>query len=149
MSSRCVKCGAEVSGSPRGCPVCGEPLGAQQPKRDVPPSRLDERLARLGFIEEVNLTAHLSRQHAVPSIYLEEFAIAPEVVALVPGSLAWRHRVMPVNRVGASLVLAMVDPGDSEARGAIRNWTHLNVEVVVASERSLFWALERYYPTHE
>ena len=46
--------------------------------------RLGFNLTKLGYIEETELTAFLSKQYGVPSINLAEFEIDPEVIKLVP-----------------------------------------------------------------
>src|SRR5204862_435600 len=69
--------------------------------------RIGYHLTKLGFIEESELTNFLSKQYGVPSINLKEFDIDGEVVKLVPKEVAEKHQCIPVNRAGASLILAM------------------------------------------
>src|SRR5436190_6584552 len=102
-------------------------------------------LTKLGFIEESELTNFLSKQYGVPSIYLKEFDIDMEVVKLVPKEVAEKHQYIPVNRAGASLILAMSDPSNFYAIDDIKFLTGYNVEVVVASEQAIKEALEKYY----
>src|SRR5213082_234165 len=107
--------------------------------------RIGYHLTKLGFIEESELTNFLSKQYGVPSINLKEFDIDPEVVKLVPKDVAEKHQCVPVNRAGASLILAMSDPSNIYAIDDIKFLTGYNVEVVVASEQAIKEALERYY----
>ncbi|MFL5369454.1 MAG: type II secretion system protein GspE, partial [Myxococcales bacterium] len=107
--------------------------------------RIGYHLTKLGFIEESELTSFLSKQYGVPSINLKEFDIDPEVVKLVPRDVAEKHQCVPVNRAGASLILAMSDPSNIYAIDDIKFLTGYNVEVVVASEQAIKEALERYY----
>ncbi|MFL5378001.1 MAG: type IV-A pilus assembly ATPase PilB [Myxococcales bacterium] len=107
--------------------------------------RIGYHLTKLGFIEESELTSFLSKQYGVPSINLKEFDIDPEVVKLVPRDVAEKHQCVPVNRAGASLILAMSDPSNIYAIDDIKFLTGYNIEVVVASEQAIKEALERYY----
>src|SRR6266404_5505430 len=93
--------------------------------------RIGYHLTKLGFIEESELTSFLSKQYGVPSINLKEFAE--------------KHQCIPVNRAGASLILAMSDPSNIYAIDDIKFLTGYNVEVVVASEQAIKEALEKYY----
>jgi len=107
--------------------------------------RIGYHLTKLGFIEESELTSFLSKQYGVPSINLKEFDIDAEVVKLVPKEVAEKHQCIPVNRAGASLILAMSDPSNIYAIDDIKFLTGYNVEVVVASEQAIKEALDKYY----
>ena len=72
--------------------------------------RLGNTLARLGYVEESQLINFLSRQYGVPSINLEEVELPEEVVKLIPREVCERHSLVPVNRQGSSLIVAMSDP---------------------------------------
>lgn len=102
-------------------------------------------LAKLGYLEESQLINFLSRQYGVPSINLDEMEISDDVIKLVTKDVAQRHKLVPIARQGATLIVAMSDPGNIYAMDDIKFLTGLNVEVVVASETSIIAALERYY----
>src|SRR5258705_7539338 len=74
--------------------------------------RLGQNLTRLGIIDENELTSFLSKQYGVPSINLGEFDIDPAVISLIPKEVAEKHQVIPVNRAGSTLILAMADPSN-------------------------------------
>ena len=107
--------------------------------------RLGFNLTRLGYIEESELTAFLSKQYGVPSINLAEFEIDPEVIKLVPQEVSEKHQVVPVNRAGASLIVAMADPSNIFAIDDLKFLTGYNIEVVVASDGAIREAITKYY----
>jgi type IV pilus assembly protein PilB len=107
--------------------------------------RIGSLLVRSGAIAEHDLTSFLSKQYGVPAISLKDFDIDEEVLKLVPRSTAEKHQVVPVNRAGASLIVAMSDPSNIFAIDDIKFLTGYNVEVVVASEQALKEAIEKYY----
>ena len=109
--------------------------------------RLGYHLTKLGYIQEHELTGFLSKQYGVPPINLRDFDIDPEVIKLVPREVCEKHNVIPVNRAGASLILAMSDPSNIFAIDDIKFLTGYNIEVVVASEEAIKEATERYYTT--
>jgi type IV pilus assembly protein PilB len=110
--------------------------------------RLGFNLTKLGYIEESELTSFLSKQYGVPSINLSEFEIDPEVIKLVPKEVAEKHQVIPVNRAGASLIVAMADPSNIFAIDDLKFLTGYNIEVVVASDGAIRESIDKYY-THE
>jgi type IV pilus assembly protein PilB len=107
--------------------------------------RIGSLLVKQGSIAESDLTGFLSKQYGVPSIDLKEFEIDPEVLKLVPKATAEKHMVVPVNRTGASLVVAMSDPSNIFAIDDIKFLTGYSIDVVVASEQTIREAIDRLY----
>ena len=107
--------------------------------------RLGNALIKTGAIPEEDLTQFLSKQYGVPAVNLGEFDIDPEVIALVPKDVAIRHRVVPVNRAGSSLIVAIADPSNILAIDDLKFVTGYNIEAVVASDVGISDAIERYY----
>ena len=107
--------------------------------------RLGYSLTKLGYIAESELTNFLSKQYGVPSINLAEFDVDEDVIAVVPKEVAQRHRCIPINRAGASLIVAMTDPSNIYAIDDLKFITGYNIEVVVASEAAVEEAFTRYY----
>ena len=108
-------------------------------------ARLGYSLMKLGMLDEQELTSFLAKQYGVPSINLADFEISPDVLQLVPAELAKRHQLLPVNRAGATLIVAMSDPANIYAIDDLKFRTGLNIEVVVASEVAIDEAITRYY----
>jgi type IV pilus assembly protein PilB len=107
--------------------------------------RLGASLVKLGFIKEEELAAFLSRQYGVPSINLGEFEIDPNVIKLISNEVATKYQLVPVNRAGATLIVAMADPSNIFAIDDIKFMTGYNVEIVVASEAGIKAAIDKYY----
>ncbi|MDP6935032.1 MAG: type II secretion system protein GspE, partial [Myxococcota bacterium] len=107
--------------------------------------RLGYQLTKLGFVEETDLVSFLSKQYGVPSISLSEIEIDGEVLKLIPKEVVNRHQVIPVNRSGNTIIVAMSDPSNIYAIDDIKFVTNFNVEVVVASDQAIAEAIEAYY----
>ena len=110
--------------------------------------RLGYQLTKMGFIEENELTACLSKQYGVPSIDLTEFDIESDIIKLIPKEVVLKHQVIPINRPGSTLIVAMADPSNIFAIDDIKFLTGYNVEVVVASEEAVEGAVEKYYTSN-
>src|SRR5207253_2249269 len=82
--------------------------------------RLGIALTKLGFIDEKDLTNFLAKQYGVPSINLSDFEIAADVIALVPPELSRRHLLIPINKTGSTLIVAMSDPSNIYALDDLR-----------------------------
>ena len=110
--------------------------------------RLGYQLTKMGFIEENELTAFLSKQYGVPSIDLNEFDIEGDIIKLIPKEVVLKHQVIPVNRTGSTLIVAMADPSNIFAIDDIKFLTGYNVEAVVASEQAIEGSVEKYYTSN-
>ena len=108
-------------------------------------SRLGAALIKLGYVQENDLASFLSKHYGVPSIDLSEFDVEPAVVALIPAAVAQKYQLVPINRAGATLIVAMSDPSNIFAIDDIKFMTGFNVEVVVASEAAIKDAIDKYY----
>jgi len=107
--------------------------------------RLSMSLVKLGFMKELDLASFLSKQYGVPSINLAEFDIDPAVIRLIPPEVAQKYHLVPINRAGSTLIVAMADPSNIFAIDDIKFMTGYNVEVVVAPDSSIKEAIDRYY----
>ncbi|BCR04659.1 type IV pilus assembly ATPase PilB [Desulfuromonas versatilis] len=114
-------------------------------EQKVQGGRLGASLIKLGFLKEEELAAFLSRQYGVPSINLAEFEVDPNVIRLVPPEVAQKYQIVPINRAGSTLIVAMSDPSNIFAIDDIKFMTGYNVEVVVAPEAGIKGAIDKYY----
>lgn len=106
-------------------------------------------LAKMGFISDQEITEFLSQQYRVQAIDLSEYEIDPDVLKLITQEVCERHKIIPVSRAGASLIVAMADPSNLHAIDDIKFLTGYNVEPVVSSEAAIQKAIERYYQAPE
>ncbi len=111
--------------------------------------RLGETLLNLGYIDEHQLVAYLSKQYGVPAINLDQFDIAHEILKSVTRETAIKHKLIPISRSGSTLVVAMSDPSNIFAVDDLKFATGNNIEVVVTSERSIRNAIERFYGSQQ
>ncbi|HEY6136228.1 MAG TPA: type IV-A pilus assembly ATPase PilB [Thermoanaerobaculia bacterium] len=107
--------------------------------------KLGETLIKLGFVSEEDITECLSQQFGVPSINLAHFEIDASVIKLIPAEVARKYNILPVNKTGATITIAMADPTNVFAMDDIKFMTGYNVEPVVASELGIKAAIDNYY----
>ena len=120
-------------------------LGKALEEQKATGGRLGASLVKLGFLKEEDLAAFLSRQYGVPSINLSEFEIDESVINLIPAEVVQKYQLIPVNRAGSTLIVAMADPSNIFAIDDIKFMTGYNVEIVVSAENSIKSAIDKYY----
>lgn len=106
---------------------------------------LGAALVATGVLTEEKLLQFLSKLYGVPTVILEGLEIKAEAIKLVPREVALKHTAIPISLAGKTLILAMADPSNIFAQDDIKFLTGYNVEVVVASEKSIKEAIERLY----
>jgi len=82
---------------------------------------LGQKLIELKHLDQQTLTLLLVKQCKIPHLNLLDYQIDKEVVALIPKELCLKHRILPVDKMGKILTVAMVDPLNIEALAAIRD----------------------------
>jgi len=107
--------------------------------------RLGSILVRDSLITEADLTSFLSKQYGVPTINLADYDVEPAVVKIIPVEIAHKYQIVPVNRAGSTLIIAMSDPSNIFAIDDIKFMTGYNVEVVVVAESSIKTAIDKLY----
>ncbi|MEQ9617911.1 MAG: type IV-A pilus assembly ATPase PilB [Deltaproteobacteria bacterium] len=111
--------------------------------------RLGETLLNLGYIDEHQLVAYLSKQYGVPAINLDQFNISGDILKSISRETATKHKLIPINKTNSTLVVAMSDPSNIFAVDDLKFATGYNIEVVVTSERSVRNAIERFYGSQQ
>jgi type IV pilus assembly protein PilB len=108
-------------------------------------ARLGTILIKQNLISEQNLTSFLSKQYGVPSVNLADYEIDASVIKVIPPEVVQKYQLVPVNRAGATLIIAVSDPSNLLAVEDIKFMTGYNVEMVVASERDIKAAIDKHY----
>jgi len=107
--------------------------------------RIGSVLVKSGFIKEPELLAFLGRQFNVPVVDLSKYEINSEVVRLLPEEMVQKHLALPINRVGAKLIVAVADPSNMAIIDAIGFKTGYAVELVLASEKDITSAINKFF----
>lgn len=120
-------------------------LKKAQEEQEKSGGNLSYALAKLGILSEKEITDFLSEQYRVPAVELNEYEIDESVVKLISKDIALKHKVIPIARVGSSIILAMADPSNLHAIDDVKFLTGYNVEPVVVSEAGLMAAIDKHY----
>jgi len=120
-------------------------VALQEQKMSGGQSKLGSILVKHGLVKEPDLVAFLSRQYGVPTIALSDYDIDPAVIKIIPAEVVQKYNLVPVNRAGSTLIVAVSDPSNLFAIEDIKFMTSYNVEMVVTSESDIRGAIDKYY----
>ncbi|MFO7626311.1 MAG: type IV-A pilus assembly ATPase PilB [Candidatus Fermentibacteraceae bacterium] len=118
--------------------------GALNAQRDQG-GRLGFNLVRMNLINEEDLNTYLSRQIRIEAINIDNMRIEPDVLQLIPAKLAIRYEVIPVERVGKTLVVAMADPHNLFTIDDLRFSLGMEIEPHICASSMIQRALDRIY----
>lgn len=110
--------------------------------------RLGEILVTMRLMGDQDVARLLSAQQKVPFIDLSNYIIDPAIAKLVPEHIARRHQMIPINKVGTRMTVAMVDPLNVLALDDVQMMTGLQVGAVVAGRADVQQALQDTYGAH-
>ena len=107
--------------------------------------KLGKILVDMGFIAARDVLAALSEQLGLPLVTLEsQPPPAPELEGLSPRFMR-QSRFVPYAVQDSTLTLAMADPLDFETIAAVRAFSGLKIETVLAAEQDVLDAIDKHY----
>ncbi|MFW7378098.1 MAG: type IV-A pilus assembly ATPase PilB [Oligoflexus sp.] len=102
-------------------------------------------LIRLGIADPKNLLAAYSHIFKVRVANLDSMDIPDPIIRLIPADIAKKSRIIPLDRVGNNIIIAIENPHDLKMIDLIRFQTGFSAKTVLAPEDQLSRALDRYY----
>jgi type IV pilus assembly protein PilB len=110
------------------------------------PGELLGKLAEsMGLITDEQLAQALAEQMAMKVITISELALPPNVIQLVTEPMAQLYRIIPIDFKDDTLTVAMSEPQKLTVLDELRTLLGYNIKAMVATDREVQKALERYY----
>jgi hypothetical protein len=100
--------------------VTREQIEAAMEKQRQTGRFIGEILIEDRVIEENTLISFLAKHCRIPHLSLLDYLIDKDIVALVPREICLKHRLLPIDRLGKNLTVAMVNPLDTDALLRVR-----------------------------
>jgi type IV pilus assembly protein PilB len=104
-----------------------------------------EVLVTLGFATEENIAQALTSQYGFPYLPLANYEIDPEVIKTVPENVCRQFCLIPIDKIGKSLTLAMSNPLNVQAAEDVELITGCMVQVFVATASDIISSISKYY----
>ncbi|WJL94327.1 ATPase, T2SS/T4P/T4SS family [Microbacterium sp. ET2] len=107
------------------------------------------QLVDRGLVTPTQLSEAIARHTGHRFVDINAAQLDAGVVGIIPGSLCRKYEVLPIDRHGDRIVLAMVNPTDIIALDDVATLTDLQVEPVVVASDALQSAFQRYVRSDE
>jgi type IV pilus assembly protein PilB len=78
-------------------------------------------------------------------VNLRDLRLSDEVINIVRRDIARKYRAVPVSQVGTTVTVAVSDPSDLDTIDSLHHLLRADIELKVASEDDIEWALTKYY----
>lgn len=102
-------------------------------------------LVDLGYTSEEAIAQAITAQYGFPYLPLENYEIDPDIIKIIPKNVALQYCLIPVDKIGNNLTIAMSNPLNSQAIEDIEVLSGLYVQVFVSTASDIKRAIEKYY----
>jgi type IV pilus assembly protein PilB len=110
---------------------------------------IGEVLVELGFVKEEDIAQALTVQYGFPYLPLSSYDIDPEIASIIHGRVARQYLLLPIDKIGNNLTLAMSNPLNMQAIEDVELLSGCSVQVFVSTSSDIKKAIEKYYKEKE
>jgi chromosomal replication initiator protein DnaA len=82
---------------------------------------IGELLVQKKYVSQAVISEFLVKQCKIPHLSLQDYEIGPDVLSLIPQTICEKYHLLPIDKLGRILTVAMVDPLDLDALEDIRS----------------------------
>ena len=122
-------------------PQLDQALGVQRDKGGL----IGEILVELGFAKEDDIAQSLTAQYGFPYLPLGSYDVNVDITSIIPGRVARQYLLVPIDKIGNNLTLAMSNPLNTQAIEDVELLTGCSVQTFVSTSSDIKRAIEKYY----
>lgn len=120
-------------------------LGVQRDKGGL----IGEILVELGFVKEDDIAQSLTAQYGFPYLPLGSYDVNTEITSIIPARVARQYLLVPIDKIGNNLTLAMSNPLNVQAIEDVELLSGCSVQTFVSTSSDIKKAIEKYYKETE
>ncbi len=106
---------------------------------------IGEILVQLGFAKEEDIAQVLTAQYGFPYLPLGNYDIDVETVKVIPEHVARQYCLIPIDKIGNNLTVAMSNPLNTQAIEDVEMISQCVVQAFVSTTTDIRKAIERCY----
>ncbi|MFH0738921.1 MAG: hypothetical protein V2A59_03570 [Candidatus Omnitrophota bacterium] len=118
-----------------------EALNRQQEKGGL----IGEIMVELGFVKEEDIAQTLTAQYGFPYLPLGNYEVNQEIAHIIPSRVARQYLIIPIDKIGNNLTLAMSNPLNVQAIEDVELISGCNVQAFVSTSSDIKLAIDKYY----
>ncbi|MDO4574582.1 MAG: ATPase, T2SS/T4P/T4SS family [Planctomycetia bacterium] len=125
--------------------VSQEQLDEAQNIAEKSGDKLAACLIRLDYVSAVNVMKALAEEHGVRYVKLSQHEIPPQVLELMPETLAREYVVLPLEERDGELTIVISDPEDFTTIDKLTFMLNRRIEIALAPREQILEAISRAY----
>jgi type IV pilus assembly protein PilB len=102
-------------------------------------------LLDLGYINEQDIVRALNTQYRFPYLPISHYAISREVISIVSEVLIRQFNIVPIEKIGNVMTVAMENPLQENVIYAIAWQSGLNIQVVLTTLTEINETIDKYF----
>ena len=106
-------------------------------------------LVDLDFLGEEDIAQTLSLIYGFPFLPLDSYDVPSELVEKIPRRVVEYYEMIPIDKIGTSVTVAMVDPLNKYAIEDVKFLTGCEVQIFISTHKEVSIAIENAYPPQE
>lgn len=106
---------------------------------------LGQILAGLGYVTEEQIAQAITVQYGFPYLPLSNYELDEEAILLVPENVSRQYCLVPIDKIGNTITIAMADPLNGQAIEDIELLTGSMVQIFVSTVTDIKAAIDKFY----
>lgn len=106
-------------------------------------------LVGLGYVTEEQIAQAITVQYGFPYLPLSSYEIDSDLITIVPENVARQYCLIPIDKIGNTLTIAMANPLNLQAVEDIELMTNCKVQTFVSTMTDIDKTIDRYYKKKE
>ncbi len=125
--------------------ITKEQLDMALEKQKKSKKKIGQILVEEGYVTDKDIVEVLEFQLGFPHVDLNKFIINPDVISLVPENIARRYDLIPIDKKGDYLIVAMADPLNIYAIDDLKLYTNSEIQPVISTSESIKKSIDKFY----
>jgi len=125
--------------------ISKEDLDVALSKQESDNASLGRVLVEMGLASEWEMAAAIGKQLNVPFITLSHYEIDRQVIESIPEEIVRKYKIVPVDKTGDTLTVALSDPSNIYLQDELRLLTKCKIIPVISFESDIMEAINHYY----
>lgn len=106
---------------------------------------LGQVLATLGYVTEEQIAQAITVQYGFPYLPLSSYDMDENAIKLVPENVARQYCLVPIDKIGNTVTIAMADPLNTQAIEDIELVSGSLIQIFVSTATDIKQAIDRCY----
>ena len=102
-------------------------------------------LAGLGHVTEEQIAQAITVQYGFPYLPLSNYDTDENAIKLVPENVARQYCLIPIDKIGNTITIAMADPLNTQAIEDIELLTNSSVQIFVSTATDIKQTIDKSY----